>query len=254
MPRRPPGSDAASVWLRPAPARQAAPAFSRDQITRAAIDLADRDGLPAVSMRRIAARIGSAPTSLYWYVSDKNQIYELMVDAVIGEIELPRLPRGDWRADLASIAWATRATLRQHPWFPPLGIQPVPGPQTSRYGEIAMGSFHGLGLDASAEVSILAALNNYIVGFLQRESAWQQLITRTGTSAAQWTTLLAAHPAQPTGTGTPAAQHHATRMNQSGDESFEFGLDSLLAGFALRITQAARHPSNRPDSRRPPPQ
>jgi len=73
VPRRPPGSDVTSVWFRPAPAsRQPAPAFSRDEITQAAIDLADHGGLEAVSMRRIAARIGSAPTSLYWYVSNSR--------------------------------------------------------------------------------------------------------------------------------------------------------------------------------------
>ena len=115
MPRRPPGSDAHSVWLVGLAPRQPPSAFSLAEITQAAIGLADRSGLQAVSMRRIAARIGSAPTSLYWYFSDKNQLYELMVDAVIGEIELPERPSGDWRADLASIAWATRATLRRHP-------------------------------------------------------------------------------------------------------------------------------------------
>ena len=254
MPRRPPGSDAGSVWLRPASAaRQPAPAFSRDQITRAAIDLADSGGLQAVSMRRIAARIGSAPTSLYWYFSDKNQLHELMIDAVIGEIELPGRPSGDCRADLASIAWATLATLRRHPWFAQLGIHPVPGPQTTRYSAVTMRSFDGLGLDPAAEVNILAALNTYIFGFLQRESAWQQFISRTGTSAAQWTALLAAHPPQPTGTGRPAPQHHAVRMNLSGDQSFAFGLDCLLDGIGIRIAHAGQQPPTRAASRRPPP-
>ena len=129
MPRRPPGSGVTSVWFRPAPApRQPAPAFSRDEITQAAIDLADRGGLGAVSMRRIAARIGSAPTSLYWYVSNKEELYELMVDACIGLIPLPEQPSGDWRADLAAIARAARVTLSAHPWFAQLGIHPIAGP------------------------------------------------------------------------------------------------------------------------------
>jgi AcrR family transcriptional regulator len=238
MPRRPPGSDAGSVWLRPAPARRSGPAFSRDQITRAAIGLADRDGLAAVSMRRIAAAIGSAPTSLYWYFSDQDQLHELMIDAVIGEIELAGLPGGDWRADLVSIARATRATLRQHPWLAQLGIHPVPGPQTTRYSATAMQSFRGLGLDAATEVSILAAVNTYIFGFLQRESAWQELITRTGTGAEQWADVLADHLARPAGPGRPTAQHHAVRMDLSSDNSFAFGLDCLLDGIALRIARA----------------
>lgn len=57
--------------------REHPPAFSPEEITQAAVDLADRDGLAAVSMRRIAERVGSAPTSQYWYVSTKEEIYEL---------------------------------------------------------------------------------------------------------------------------------------------------------------------------------
>ena len=182
MPRRPPGSDVTSVWFRPAPAsRQPAPAFSRDEITRAAIDLADHGGLEAVSMRRIAARIGSAPTSLYWYVSNKEELYELMVDAAIGLIPLPEQPSGDWRADLAAIARAARATLSDHPWFAQLGIHPVAGPMTQRFGAIALRSFADLGLDPATEVNILSTINNYIFGFVQREAAWRRPAPRSPT-------------------------------------------------------------------------
>jgi AcrR family transcriptional regulator len=241
MPRRPPGSDAHSVWLRPAPApRQPQPAFSLAEITQAAIGLADRGGLQAVSMRRIAARIGSAPTSLYWYFSDKNQLYELMVDAIIGEIELPERPSGDWRADLAAIAWATRAALRRHPWFAQLGIYPVPGPQTTRYGEVALRSLQGLGLDDGAQVNILAAVNNYVFGFVQREAAWQQLTARGLTPHARPETRPGSRAARAAGRGSVSALHLAARTNLSGDDSFAFGLDCLLDGIAARIAQAGQ--------------
>ena len=59
------------------------------------------------------------------------------MDAVVGEIELPERPSGDWRADLASIAWATRLMGRRHPWLAGLGVHPVPGPLTRRYGAAA---------------------------------------------------------------------------------------------------------------------
>jgi AcrR family transcriptional regulator len=228
----------ASVWLRPRQApRDTPPAFSREQITQAAVDLADRHGLAAVSMRRIAERIGSAPTSLYWYVSTKEEIYELMVDAVIGQIELPRRPSGDWRADLTSIAWATRGSLARHPWFAQLGIHPVPGPQTLRYGDIGMRSLAGLGLDQRSQVNILAAVNNYIFGFLRREAAWQNLLQRTRTTEAGWGS------GPPDLTAATAGQHATSsarltaRMNLTSDESFEFGLECLLDGIALLVAQ-----------------
>jgi AcrR family transcriptional regulator len=239
VPRRPPGSDVTSVWFRPAPApRQPAPTFSRDEITRAAMDLADRGGLEAVSMRRIAARIGSAPTSLYWYVSTKEELYELMVDAAIGLIPLPERPSGDWRADLAAIARAARVTLSAHSWFAQLGIHPVAGPLTMRYAAVSLRSFEGLGLDPATEVNILSTINNFIFGFVQREAAWQRLPTRAEPAAAPSGTEPSGPPAgdaQPDGV---SAEHLSVRTKLHGDDGFEFGLGCVLDGIAVRIGRA----------------
>jgi AcrR family transcriptional regulator len=232
VPRRPPGSDVTSVWFRPAPApRQAAPAFSRDEIIRSAIDLADRGGLESVSMRRIAARIGSAPTSLYWYVSDKEELYELMVDAVIGLVPLPEQPSGDWRADLAAIARSARVTLSAHPWFAQLGIYPVAGPLTLRFGAVSLRSFEGLGLDPATEVNILGTINNYVFGFVQREAAWQRLPARPGPAGAP-SGIRSSEPE------ALSAEHLSVRTRLHGDDSFEWGLACLLDGIAVRVEQA----------------
>ena len=198
-------------------------AFSRAEITQAAIDLADREGIVAVSMRRVAARIGSAPTSLYWYFSNKSQLYELMMDAVVGEIELPERPSGDWRADLASIAWATRLMGRRHPWLAGLGVHPVPGPLTRRYGAAAFRSLEGLGLDPATEVNILAAVNNYVSGFLERETSrwtpksWAVEATRGRPQAATGQPRRAeTTPASHRSTSRPGPAWLATRASPSG--------------------------------------
>ena len=249
MPRRPPGSDTPSVWLRPAgAARQAEPAFSRAEITQVAIELADQHGLGAVSMRRIASRIGSAPTSLYWYFSDKSQLYELMVDAVVGETELPQRS-GDWRADLVSIARATRVVGRRHPWLAQLAIPPVPGPLTRQYGAAVFQSLDGLGLDPKTQAYILAAVNNYIVGFLQRETGWWapapggQAPGEPGpgkpAGAVQQGTSRSDGAAPTTADTGVTEQHLAARASAHSDESFAFGLDCLLDGIAERIARTA---------------
>lgn len=251
MPKRPPGSDTPSVWLRPAEAaRQARPAFSRAEITQVAIELADQHGLGAVSMRRIASHIGSAPTSLYWYFSGKSQLYELMVDAVVGETELPR-PSGDWRADLVSIAHATRVVGRRHPWLAQLAIPPVPGPLTRQYGATVFRSLEGLGLDPKTQVHILAAVNNYISGFLQRETGWWApkppkpptpvRATQHGTSRSDLAVPAATDPGV-------TDQHLAARASAHSDESFAFGLNCLLDGIAARIAQAAATGEREPAS------
>src|SRR5919202_3820456 len=105
------------IWFRrPRGRRGPEPTLSRHQITRTAVQLADAEGLEAVSMRKLAARLNAGPTSLYWHVSSKDDLHELMVDEVIGEIELPE-PSGDWRTDLRSIALASYQTYRRHRWI-----------------------------------------------------------------------------------------------------------------------------------------
>jgi AcrR family transcriptional regulator len=237
VPRRPPGSRDDSVWTRPAPAAgRSVPAFSREEITRAAMDLADGSGLGAVSMRRIADRIGSAPTSIYWYVSDKSELYELMVDAVLGEIDLPEHLTGEWRTDLSTIAWSSLATFRRHRWFSQLGIHPVPGPGTLRYAAIVLESLTGCGLDEPTAIKVLATLNNYIFGFVQRERAWQDLLGRDP-APARWPQAAAAGGAgRPVGDPAPDRDLSA-RLTLIGDEGFAFGLDRFLDGIAALLSR-----------------
>lgn len=147
-------------------------------------------------------------------------------------------PSGDWRADLASIAWATLATGRRHRWFAQLGIHPIPGPRTIRYGQAAMRSLDGLGLDEAAEVNILAVLNNYISGFLQREMAWQRLASRIGPATAEPGTPHAGQAAHSARAATP--RHLAARTRLADDESFAFGLDRLLDGIAVLVAQVGQ--------------
>jgi AcrR family transcriptional regulator len=232
VPRRPPRSRE-SVWTRPAPAPgRSAPAFTREQITRAAIELADAGGLEAVSMRRIAERIGSSPTSIYWYVTDKTELYELMVDAVLGEIDLPEHLTGGLRADLATIAWSSLAAYRRHLWFSQLGIHPLPGPGTLRFAAITLESLTGYGLDDATAVNVIAVLKNYIMGFLLRERAWQGLLARDTEAQAMWARAAAAG-----GAGRPADdpatdRDLSARLTLSSDESFAFGLECFLDGIA----------------------
>jgi len=83
------------IWTRPEPARRAA-RIGRDDIARAALAIADRDGFAAVSMRRLARELGVGTMSLYHYLRTKDDLLELMDDAVVGELLMPSeaLPEG----------------------------------------------------------------------------------------------------------------------------------------------------------------
>src|SRR5262249_60636194 len=110
------------------------PSLSREEIVRAAIELADAEGLEALTMRRLATQLRAGAMSLYWYVPTKEDLLDLMLDAAFGEVELPERPSGDWRADLHLFAHRMLGVLRRHTWLPSLtSSQPLPGPNALRY-------------------------------------------------------------------------------------------------------------------------
>lgn len=247
--RRPAAQPATDlIWLRPdSGARDQRPALSRDQIVRAAIELADEHGLDAVSTRRIATALGSGPTSMYWHVPSKADLYELMFDAALGEVELPGPASGDWQADLRALARSTHLMLQRHPWLMLLGIQPGLGPSTRRYGEYGMRILSGLGADPQARTEVLAALNNYIFGFAHRETARDQLIKRAGLTEQQWQLRLRRYADGTRDSDPELARDIETRMHLTSSDSFEFGLDCLLDGIAMRLARTAPSSTRQPD-------
>jgi hypothetical protein len=89
------------IWIRPVRQPQSQrPALAREQIVRAAVELADAEGMEAVTMRRLAKNLGVGAMSLYWHVPNKEDLLDLMLDAAFGEVELPERPAGNWRTDL----------------------------------------------------------------------------------------------------------------------------------------------------------
>lgn len=224
------------IWLRDSAAQpdKSAP-LSREQIVRAAVDLADEGGLDAASVRRIAARLGAGATSLYWHVRSKNDLYELMFDAAFADPAFPAEPTGDWRRDLAMIARVSHQVLNRHPWLVLLGIQPGVGPNIRRYAEFATRVLEPLGLDRLARTEVLAILNNYLLGFAHRQSAWTQVRERAGLTDEQWQDRLDRYLARARETDPVLAADIETRLHLTSDQSFELGLECVLDGIAARF-------------------
>ena len=160
------------IWLRPErSARGPAPAHSRAAVAAAAIALADAEGLAGVSMRKIAASLGAGTMSLYNYVPKKEQLFDLMLDAVAGEWQLPDAPSGDARADLMEFARQGLLAMRRHPWVPALVLtRPTIGPNSLRCTEYFLAVMADNDQPAETKMELFAILNSSICTFAQWES------------------------------------------------------------------------------------
>src|SRR3954467_10360864 len=88
---------------------------NRERALGQALAVADREGIEAVTMRRLARELGVEAASLYHHLRGKDEILDGLVDVVAGEMEIPD-PSADWRTGISQRAHSTRAVLRRHPW------------------------------------------------------------------------------------------------------------------------------------------
>src|SRR6476659_6624747 len=116
-------------------------ALRREQIVRAAVEVADEGGVAALTMAAVAARLGSyTAMALYRHVESKDGLIDLMLDHVTGEVELPAAPGRSWRADLRAIAASSWAMVMRHRWYAQLvHARPPLGPNMLRRTETVLG-------------------------------------------------------------------------------------------------------------------
>lgn len=227
------------IWLRDGPAQPGVPGkppLSREQIVTAAIELADEGGLEAASVRRIAGRLGVGATSLYWHVRSKTDLHELMYDAAWAEFadNLPE-PTGDWRVNLQAAGRLTYELGSRHPWLVLVGIQPGLGPNLRRYATWATRALTPLGVDRQGRTDVLAIMNNYLMGFQHRKTAWDQVRERAGLTDQEWEQRLGEYLARARETDPVLAADIETRLHLTSEQSFLLGLDVVLDGIAARF-------------------
>jgi AcrR family transcriptional regulator len=223
------------VWERPEPSdRPVLAPLSRERIVRAAIQLADADGLVAVSLRKVAAVLDVGPMRLYGYIATKEELLDLMVNAVHAEIR----PAGDdWRQVLRSLAEATRRAAQQHEWLADLiGGRPQLGPNTLATGDAVLAAMRGVDLDTV--VPAVAAVNAYVVGAVRREIAERRAERASGMDIKQFQAAYGPYLERTFATGRFPALATVVRdgPHLSADETFRIGLEFLLDGIEARIS------------------
>ena len=145
------------------------PRHTRQEVARAAVAIADAEGLDAVTIRAVAGRLGTGVMSLYSYVPDKQTLVYDMVEEVSGELDLPA-PSGGWRADMHLLADRQRAVLLRHPWLieATTHLQPL-GPAVLAVLEFALGALEPTGLDSGARLETFALVNGFVTGLVRAE-------------------------------------------------------------------------------------
>jgi AcrR family transcriptional regulator len=153
-----------SIWSHPEPGKRR-PRFSRQQIAASALAIADREGFEAVSMRRIAADLGAGAMSLYRYVRTKDDLVDLMDDAVMGELVVPdgEFP-AEWRAAVTLVARRTRDAFLRHPWAAGSLQRAVPGPNALRHAEQSLAALAKAPFTAVEKLQLLALVDDLVVG------------------------------------------------------------------------------------------
>src|ERR687897_1119179 len=156
---------------RPKRATMARDPLSKERVLHTAVQLADRGGLEALTMRKLAEELGVGVMSLYYYVPHKDELIEGMVELVFSEIQLPPNDVA-WQTAMRQRAVSTREALNRHRWA--VGLMesnPLPGPQSFRVHNAVLGCLREAGFSIELTIQAYSVLDAYIYGFALQEKS-----------------------------------------------------------------------------------
>ena len=210
------------------------PPLTRERVLKTAVALADREGINAVTMRRLASKLDAGAMSLYYHVPDKDALLDGMVDRVFGEIELPPTNL-DWKAALRRRAISSRQALLRHPWVVGrMEATKAPGPYDLRLHDAVLGCLLRAGFSVEMAVQAYSVQDAYIYGFALQERtlplggrdefarAARKRVREVESKVEDAARL---YPNLATVVGGYVAKH-----GYSAAEAFEAGLDVILDG------------------------
>jgi AcrR family transcriptional regulator len=217
--------------------------LTKHRLVEAAVALADREGLAAVSMRRLADELAAGAMSLYHYVANKEALLDEMVDVVFSEIDPPSTAV-EWKAALRQRAISTRAALRRHPWaLDVMESRMSPGMANLRLHDAMLACLREAGFSVEDAVHAYSVQDSYIYGFALQE---KNLPFSTREEAAQIGEMMI-EQFRPLADQFPhtfeVVGGYIAQGGYDPTTEFTFGLDLILAGLdGLRETQPAQQP------------
>jgi AcrR family transcriptional regulator len=202
--------------------------LSRERVLRAAMTLADEEGIEALSMRKLADELGVKAMSLYNHVANKDDLLDGLVNAAYGEIALPSA-EADWKTQIREIAVSAHETLLRHPWASGLQMRQKPGPARLRYGDSLLGCFRNAGFSKDLTYHAYHIIESYILGYTFQVLSYQNVdMEQFADIAASFMRgeFLAEYPHF----SEHVQQHMEPEPGQDDVNAYELGLDLILDG------------------------
>ncbi|MEU2183732.1 TetR/AcrR family transcriptional regulator [Streptomyces thermolilacinus] len=222
------------------PSRGPKRGLTLDRIVTAAVELADAEGLGAVSMRRLSAELGTGTMSLYRYVPGKAELLDLMLDRVQDPPHGPPEPPDDWREGVETLARGYLGLYRRHPWLLKVNqSRSVLGPGSLRGLEAALAALRGMGLTDPETLSVIIAVQSFTSGIARMEIDAAEAAKETGVSHDEfWSSqepILSR--VMESGRFPLMAQLSEDTFSVEFDH-FAFGLRCLVRGFEAKVAEA----------------
>jgi AcrR family transcriptional regulator len=203
--------------------------LDREHVAKAALELLDRDGLEALSMRRLAEHLGVGTMTLYGYFANKDDLLDAVIDAAVADREQVTL-EGSWQDQLRRLMQASRRGLERHPSLVKVRAErPVLRPEALRFAESGLTILRGAGFGRSDAARGFRLLFTYVFGYVSFSPDEHADAARKASREAT-----AALPPDEYPAITESAEELSDAM--AGEATFEFGLDLIIAGLEARLT------------------
>ncbi len=227
--------------------------LSVDSIVRAAIEIADAEGLDAVSMRRVADRLGVGAMSLYTHVPGRTDLTDLMTDSALGSlysgIDEPTASTTGWQQGLRFVAERNWQLYRTHPWLlDAQGARAVLGPHTNDKYEAELRVIDGIGLTDVEMDSVLTLVLTHVAGTARALARFNRVREESGMTDVQWWEATAPVLEQVMDRNRyPVSSRVGTAASESYDAAsdpvheYQFGVERILDGVAALVERAQPH-------------
>ena len=234
----------------PQPGKGPKPSLSLEQILITAIEIADDEGIDALSMRRLAGQLGVGAMSLYRYVPGKLELLSLMLDHVMARSEetntataFPAAQTEGWLRTLERYAWQHRARYLRHPWLLSVSIaRPMLGPNSVADLERVVAELHTLPMSDREKIALVTTVDGFVTGTVQQQVMEEGAARETGISDEEFWERQAPHllQAMESGRFPVLAAMSSDMFEGSWDDDFGFGLRLLLNGIELEVASRER--------------